>query len=108
MLSVGAATDHTGAAMYLAGKSSHSSGRWAPRLLSGFFALTVMFTQPMSNQAAAIVIIPNTIQTAVLSGLNPSPFVIMIAVVACCSYLGHSSLPASRCMDQDVTGSRTS
>jgi hypothetical protein len=49
MLSVGPATDHTGAAMYLAGKSSHSSGRWAPRLLSGFFALTVMFTQPMSN-----------------------------------------------------------
>ncbi|HEX6303014.1 MAG TPA: SLC13 family permease [Anaerolineales bacterium] len=33
-------------------------------LLSGFFGLAVLLTQPMSNQAAAIVVVPVAIQTA--------------------------------------------
>jgi di/tricarboxylate transporter len=41
----------------------------------------------MSNQAAAIVVIPIAIQTALQAGLNPRPFAIMIAVAASCSYL---------------------
>jgi di/tricarboxylate transporter len=80
--------DHTGAAAYLAGQIVALVGGAGPLwLLSGFFALTVLLTQPMSNQAAAIVIIPIAIQTAVLAGLDPRPFAIMIAVAASCSYL---------------------
>ena len=59
MLTLGAAMDHTGAAAYLAGQIvALVGGAGQLWLLSGFFALTVLLTQPMSNQAAAIVIIP--------------------------------------------------
>lgn len=88
MLTLGAAMDHTGAAAYLAGQIVALVGGAGPLwLLSGFFVLTVLLTQPMSNQAAAIVVIPIAIQTAMLAGLNPRPFAIMIAVAASCSYL---------------------
>src|SRR5690606_8037222 len=56
-------------------------------LLSGFFMLTVLLTQPMSNQAAAIVVAPIAIQTAIQLGLNPRTFAVIIAVAASTSYL---------------------
>lgn len=88
MLAVGAAMLETGAAAYLAGLvaglAKDSSPIW---LLGGFFILTVLLTQPLSNQAAAAVILPVAIQTAVHLGLNPRTFAMMIAVAASCSYL---------------------
>ncbi len=56
-------------------------------LLTVFFALTVFLTQPMSNQAAAIVILPIAIQTALHLNMNPRTFAMMVAVAASCSYL---------------------
>jgi di/tricarboxylate transporter len=56
-------------------------------LLTGFFVLTVLLTQPMSNQAAAIVVLPIALQTAQQLHLNPRTFAMMIAVAASCSYL---------------------
>ena len=47
----------------------------------------MVLTQPMSNQAAAIVVLPIAIQTAWQLGLNPRTFAMMIAVAASCSYL---------------------
>lgn len=88
MLALGAAMEQTGAAKYLAGliiNWSHSLGTTA--LLGGFFVLTVLLTQPMSNQAAAVVVLPVAIQTALQLGLNPRTFAMMIAVAASCSYL---------------------
>jgi di/tricarboxylate transporter len=41
----------------------------------------------MSNQAAAIVVVPVAIQTALQLDLNPRTFAVMIAVAASCSYL---------------------
>jgi di/tricarboxylate transporter len=41
----------------------------------------------MSNQAAAIVVLPIAMQTALHAGLNPRTFAMMIAVAASCSYL---------------------
>ncbi len=88
MLTLGTAMDQTGAATYLASQIIALVGDAGPLwLLSGFFGLTVLLTQPMSNQAAAIVVIPIAIQTALLAGLNPRSFTIMIAVAASCSYL---------------------
>ena len=57
------------------------------RFNRAYFALTVFLTQPMSNQAAAIVILPIAIATATQLGLNPRTFAVMIAVAASCSYL---------------------
>ncbi len=56
-------------------------------LLAAFFFLTLVLTQPMSNQAAAVLILPIALQTASQLGLNPRTFAIMIAVAASCSFI---------------------
>jgi di/tricarboxylate transporter len=88
MLALGQAMVLTGAAQYLAGHVASVTSGFSPLwLLAGFFLLTVLLTQPMSNQAAAAVILPIAIQTANHLGLNPRTFVMAIAVAASCSYL---------------------
>ena len=88
MLALGAAMQETGAADYIAGQLVTLVGSAQPlALLAGFFVLTVLLTQPMSNQAAAIVVVPIAIQTALQLDLNPRAFAMMIAVAASCSYL---------------------
>lgn len=88
MLSLGAAMEESGTAKYLASLIVTGSGHLNPLwLLTGFFALTVLLTQPMSNQAAAIVIVPIAIQTALQLNLNPRTFAMMITVAASCSYM---------------------
>jgi di/tricarboxylate transporter len=56
-------------------------------LLGGFFLLSMVLTQPMSNQAAAVVVLPIAIQTAQQLGLNPRSFAMMIAIGAATSYI---------------------
>lgn len=88
MLGLGTAMEHTGAAEYLAGLIGGLLNGVNPVwLLSAFFALTVILTQPMSNQAAAIVVTPVALQTAAQLGLNPRTFAMMMAVAASCSFL---------------------
>ncbi len=88
MLALGVAMDKTGAAQYAAdmitGWVGDAGGFW---LLTGFFILTVLLTQPMSNQAASVVVIPIALATAVQLGLNPRSFAMTIALAASCSYL---------------------
>jgi di/tricarboxylate transporter len=88
MLAVGVAMDHTGTADFLSDQLVGVAGQANPLwLLSAFFILTVLLTQPMSNQAAAVVVVPVAIQTALQLGLNPRTFAMMIAVAASTSYL---------------------
>jgi di/tricarboxylate transporter len=88
MLGLGVAMESTGTAQFLAERLTELVGSWNPLwLLTGFFVLTVLLTQPMSNQAAAAVVIPVALQTAVQLGLNPRTFAVMIAVAASTSYL---------------------
>lgn len=88
MLALGRAMETTGTAAYLSSliveAIGGAGGVW---LLSGFFALTTFLSQPMSNQAAAVVVLPIAIQTAVQVGSNPRTFAMMVAVAASCSYL---------------------
>ncbi|MGV3772030.1 MAG: SLC13 family permease [Verrucomicrobiales bacterium] len=88
MLALGVAMEETGTASYLASLITDWGRSAGPYwLLSGFFVLTVLLTQPMSNQAAAVVILPIAVQTALQLGLNPRTFAMMICVAASCSYL---------------------
>jgi di/tricarboxylate transporter len=88
MLGLGVAMQSTGTAEFLAGRLTELVGSWNPLwLLTGFFVLTVLLTQPMSNQAAAAVVIPVALHTAVQLGLNPRTFAMMIAIAASTSYL---------------------
>jgi di/tricarboxylate transporter len=88
MLAFGQAMQATGTADYLAEQITHlpmiDSGYV---LLSLFFALALILTQPMSNQAAAAVLVPIAIQTARQLDFNPRPFAIMIAIAASCSFI---------------------
>ena len=56
-------------------------------MLAGFFLLTVFMTQPMSNQAAALVVLPVAIKTAVALGLNPRTFIIAVTFAASFSFI---------------------
>ena len=88
MLTLGIAMQTTGTAQYLADLLTHLVGDLNPLwLLGGFFVLTVILTQPMSNQAAAAVVVPVAVQTALQLGLNPRAFAIMIAIAASTSFL---------------------
>ena len=88
MLAFGQAMESTGTARFLASQVVHLVGDLPPAfLLGGFFILSMALTQPMSNQAAAVVVVPVAIQSAMQLGLNPRPFAIMIALGASCSFL---------------------
>lgn len=88
MLALGTAMEKSGTAAYLADQIVNLAGATNPLLLlTGFFVLAVVLTQPMSNQAAAIVVVPIAIQTAIQLGLNPRTFVMMIAIASSTSYL---------------------
>jgi di/tricarboxylate transporter len=88
MLALGTAMEETGTAALLASEIVDFAGGYDPAwLLTGFFVLTVLLTQPMSNQAAAIVVVPLAIQTAFAASLDPRPFAMMVAVAASVSYL---------------------
>jgi di/tricarboxylate transporter len=88
MISFGTAMEKTGADKYLAGLIFNYLGQFgAMWLLGGFFVLTVALTQPMSNQAAALVVLPVAVQTALAFGLNPRTFAIAVTYAASCSFI---------------------
>lgn len=88
LLAVGTAMDETGFATYVASRLVGPAAGVHPLwILSGVFALTVLLTQPMSNQVAAVVILPVAVQAALQLHLNPRTFAVMVAVAASASYL---------------------
>ena len=88
MISFGAAMEKTGADKYLAGLVVRVLGGYGEvAVMSGFILLTVALTQPMSNQAAALVVLPVALQTAAALGLNPRTFAVAITYAASCSFL---------------------
>ncbi len=56
-------------------------------VLAGFTILTVLLTQPMSNAAAALVVLPIAIKAAESMGANPRAFAIAIMLSASISVL---------------------
>lgn len=88
MLALGQAMQVTGTASFLAAQivqfTHQLNSIW---LLAGFFMLSMVLTQPMSNQAAAVVVVPIAIQVAQQLGLNPRTFTVMIALGASASFM---------------------
>ena len=88
MMSFGVAMEKTGADQYLANLIVRGTGQYGPTaVLAGFFLMTVALTQPMSNQAAALVMLPIAVKTAVALGLNPRTFAVTVTYAASCSFL---------------------
>lgn len=88
MIAFGLAMEKTGTAAFLSDLIvRHISGLGSTALLAAFFVLTVLLTQPMSNQAAALVVLPIAVATANKLGLNPRTFVMCVTFAASCSFL---------------------
>ncbi|OGW41983.1 MAG: hypothetical protein A2132_04180 [Nitrospirae bacterium RBG_16_43_11] len=88
MISLGIAVQQTGTADFLADLITNTTagyGNYA--LLGGFFILTVLLTQPMSNVAAALLVLPIAIHTAQNLGVNPMTFAMTITIAASCSFI---------------------
>jgi di/tricarboxylate transporter len=88
MISFGVAMEKTRADQYLADLIVRGTGEYGPvAVLGGFFVMTVALTQPMSNQAAALVMLPIAVKTALALGLNPRTFAVTVTYAASCSFL---------------------
>lgn len=88
MTAFGVAMEKTGTAEYL----SHQilqifSPLGVHGILGGFFLLTILLTQPMSNAAAALVVLPVAIKTAHLMGCEARTFAIGIMLAASISFI---------------------
>ena len=88
MMSFGVAMEKTGTDIFLAGYIQNYGEQYGgTAVLAGFFLLTVALTQPMSNQAAALVVLPVAVKTAVALGLNPRTFIMAITYAASFSFI---------------------
>ncbi|HEV2912693.1 MAG TPA: SLC13 family permease [Pyrinomonadaceae bacterium] len=88
MISFGIAMEKTHADQYLADLIVRATGGFGPiAVLAGFFIMTVAITQPMSNQAAALVMLPIAVKTALALGLNPRTFAVTVTYAASCSFI---------------------
>ncbi|HEX8371698.1 MAG TPA: SLC13 family permease [Chthoniobacterales bacterium] len=88
MTAFGTAMQVTGAAEFLA---SFVVDVFAPMgiyaVLGGFLLLTIALTQPMSNAAAALVVLPVALATAAKMGVNQRTFAIAIMLAASVSLI---------------------
>lgn len=88
MTAFGLAIERTGAAELLAGGIDRLlSPLGVMGVLAGNFALTIFLTQPMSNAAAALVVLPVALQSARDLGVNQRTFAIAIMLAASISFI---------------------
>lgn len=81
MTAFGAAMKNSGTDVFLAEMISGAFQSYGPAaVLASFMLLTVLLTQPMSNAAAALVVLPVAIQTAQTMGAEPRSFAIAVVV----------------------------
>ncbi len=88
MMALGTAMEQTGTAEYLARVIIGLQDSPSPMFLLGaFFVLTVLLTQPLSNAAAALVVLPIAVHVALEQGVNPRSYAMVVSIAASCSFL---------------------
>lgn len=88
MTAFGTAMESTGAADLLArGLVGAVAGLGPLAVLAGFALLTIALTQPMSNAAAALVVLPVALSAAADLGVSGRPFAIAITLAASLSFI---------------------
>ncbi len=95
MLSLGIAMENTGTAQFLADILLGLLGDFGPiGLLAGIYVLSALITQPMSNAAAVVLIVPIAVDTALGLGVNHLTFTMAVVIGAATSFLspvGHKA-----------------
>lgn len=88
MLAFGDAFAASGAAEWIAGALGGVLGPLGGLgALAGVYLLTLLLTQPMSNQAAALVVLPLAVSLAGALGFDARPFAVTVALAASSSFL---------------------
>ena len=95
MLPLGTVMETTGTAQFLADGIVRFAGPWGPlAVLAGIYILAGLITEPMSNAAATVLMVPIAIDIALELGANPQSFVLAVVIGASTSFLtpvGHQS-----------------
>jgi di/tricarboxylate transporter len=95
MLPLGIAMESTGTAQYLANTIVNFAGQFGMiAVLAGIYILAGLITEPMSNAAATVLMVPIGIDIALQLNVNPQTFVLAIVIGASTSFLtpvGHQS-----------------
>jgi di/tricarboxylate transporter len=95
MLPLGTAMETTGTARYIADLILGIVGGLGPvAALAGMYLLAAMITQPMSNAAAMVLVVPIALDTAMSLGANHLSFTLAVIIGAATSFLtpvGHKA-----------------
>ena len=87
--------ENTGTAEFLAGLLLGGLGKYGPLgLLAGIYLLSALITQPMSNAAAIVLIVPIAVDTALALDVNHLTFTMAVVIGAATSFLtpvGHKA-----------------
>jgi di/tricarboxylate transporter len=95
MLPLGIAMETTGTARFLSDLIVGGVGGLGPlAILAGIYILASLITEPMSNAAATVLVVPIAIDVALGLGADPRPFVLATVIGASTSFLtpvGHQA-----------------
>ncbi len=95
MLTLGIAMENTGTAQFLSNLLLGTIGDWGPTaLLAGIYLLSALITQPMSNAAAVVLMVPIAVNTALGINANILTFVMAAVIGAATSFVtpvGHKA-----------------
>lgn len=80
------AIEKTGLDELIAQSTIGAAGDRPHLVLAAIYLVTMLFTETMSNNAAAVLIFPIAWQTATDLNLNPMPFIMAITVAASCGF----------------------
>lgn len=92
MLAMGQAMEETGASLYIASKmtifvETFVPEAWKPMaMLAAVYLVTSLLTEMISNNAAAVLVLPIAIGIALTLELDPRPFMVATAIAASASF----------------------
>lgn len=87
-IALGLALLNSGAVQAIAHSTVAMVGQWGPyAVLAALAVLTMLFTEVVTNTAAAALMFPLAVATALDLGVDPRPFVMVVALIASASFL---------------------
>jgi len=88
MMALGLAMEVSGAGQFLGDRVARLGAFGGPRMVMVLLMLlTILLSAPMSNQAAALVVLPVALNAAQQLGVDARPFAMAVTLAASCSFI---------------------